>query len=95
MEYSQNIKVNKNARLVELQKSDAKEEAKAKAKAFRGAQQPPESDASFTAGAHIKGFQKVNQFNSFLVGQQEEEVNYKYVEVEDARGPGISRSFVQ
>jgi hypothetical protein len=37
MEYSQNIKVNKNARLVELQKSDAKEEAKAKAKAFRGA----------------------------------------------------------
>jgi hypothetical protein len=36
MEYSQNINVNKNARLVELQ-SDAKEEAKAEAAAFRGA----------------------------------------------------------
>jgi len=39
LEYSQNIKINKNARLVELQDNDndAKEEAKAKAKAFRGA----------------------------------------------------------
>lgn len=70
MEYSQNINVNKNARLVELHESDAKEEAKAKAKAFRGGTQlRSESGASFASDAYGRGFQKVNQFNSFLVGQ--------------------------
>ena len=57
------LPVNKNARLAELQGSETKAEAKAKAKAFRGALQPREDDemnGSFTLEAAVDGFRKVN-----------------------------------